>query len=85
MAALYSALLTNAPNLSQVEPVYDWLADLRWHWSGAYRIEHPRPDRWTARRLDDGQALVAATPGQLRDLIMRDYFTRPVPRDLPRA
>jgi len=59
------------------------LDDLRWHWGDAYRIAHPRPDRWMAARRDDGTVLMAAAPDQLRDLINRDYLARPVPRDLP--
>jgi hypothetical protein len=59
------------------------LPELQEHWSGAYRIAHPRPDRWTAARRDDGTVLVAGTPDQLRQLILTDYFARPVPRDLP--
>jgi hypothetical protein len=56
------------------------LADLRWHYSGAYVITHPAPDVWLAQRCDDDTTLRADTPDALRDLIRVDYGQRPVPR-----
>jgi hypothetical protein len=56
------------------------LHDLRWHWGGAYAILHPRPDVWIASRRDNWETLRAESPGELRDKIHVDYFTRKVPR-----
>jgi hypothetical protein len=55
------------------------LADLRHHWSGAYEITEAL-GAWRAVRLDNQRALVAADPGELRDLIRADYAANPVPR-----
>lgn len=57
------------------------LAYLRWHYSGAYVIQHPAPDVWLAQRTDDNTTLTAETPDGLLDLIRVDYAERPVPRD----
>jgi hypothetical protein len=56
------------------------LADLRWHYSGAYVINHPAPDVWIAQRTDDNTTLHAETPNALRDLMRADYAENPVPR-----
>ncbi len=55
--------------------------DLDFHWGGAYAIA-VGDDGWVARRLDDGQPLVASSPEELRALIVADYSAQPVPRDL---
>jgi hypothetical protein len=57
------------------------LRDLDFHWGGAYAIGIGE-DGWVARRLDDGQPLVAGSPEELRALIVADYSAQPVPRDL---
>jgi hypothetical protein len=55
------------------------LADLRWHYSGAYVINHPAPDVWVAQRTDDSTTLRAGTPDGLLDLIRVDYAENPCP------
>jgi hypothetical protein len=57
------------------------LRDLDFHWGGAYAIA-AGSDGWVARRLDDGEPLVAGSPEELRALIVADYSAQPVPRDL---
>lgn len=59
----------------------DPLVELRWHWGSAYVISHPAPDMWVAQRRDTRKTLRAGTPAALRELILADYFARPVPRD----
>jgi hypothetical protein len=56
------------------------LASLRWHYSGAYVVNHPAADVWIAQRTDDNTTLRASTPDGLLDLIRVDYGERPVPR-----
>ena len=57
------------------------LAYLRWHYSGAYVVNHPAPDVWIAQRTDDDNAtLRASTPDGLLDLIRVDYAENPVAR-----
>jgi hypothetical protein len=56
------------------------LAELRWHWSSAYAITHPRLRTWLAERRDTHEVLRAATADELLDLIRDDYADRPVPR-----
>jgi hypothetical protein len=54
---------------------------LRYDWGDAYDIG---VDEWQARRKDGKGGLIeAATPDQLRRLIIEDYTFLPVPRDLP--
>ena len=36
------------------------LADLRWHYTGAYVIQHAAPDVWTAQRTDNNGTLRAS-------------------------
>jgi hypothetical protein len=55
------------------------LEDLRWHWGGAYDISEGS-GAWRAVRADNQVALVAASAGELHDLIRADYAARPVPR-----
>ena len=57
------------------------LADLDFHWGGAYEIA-AGAGGWVARRQDDGRPLIAGSPDELRALILADYSARPVPRDL---
>lgn len=57
------------------------LDDLSWHWGEAYDLAVTRAG-WIAKRLDNGRALVAASPSGLRELIIGDYAAQPVPRDL---
>jgi hypothetical protein len=57
------------------------LADLDFHWGGAYDVA-AGAGGWMARRRDDGRPLVAGSPDELRALILADYSARPVPRDL---
>jgi hypothetical protein len=54
------------------------LADLRWHWDGAYRIWWD--EKFRAARLDDGAALTAETADDLRELIRGNYRRRHVQR-----
>ena len=56
---------------------------LRWHWGEAYRIHFFEPDRWMAQRRDDGDALTAQTPLDLRDKIVANYRAKPVGRLTP--
>jgi hypothetical protein len=56
---------------------------LRYDWGDAYDIGVD-DDQWQARRKDSkGGVIEAATPDQLRKLIIEDYTFLPVPRDLP--
>jgi hypothetical protein len=57
------------------------LADLDFHWGGAYDVA-AGAGGWVASRRDDGRPLVAGSPDELRALILADYSARPVPRDL---
>ena len=54
------------------------LADLRWHWDEAYDITWD--GKFRAKRLDDGGELEAGTAAELRELIIRNYSERRVPR-----
>ena len=76
-------LLSLLIHLSYADRVKDPLSDLRWHWGGAYLIEHPAPDEWTAQRRDGRGTLRADGPVLLREMITADYTARPAPRDLP--
>lgn len=59
----------------------DSLGELRFHWSGAYRINYlPGNDTWIAQRADDGATLTADSAFALREAIKADYAERPVPR-----
>jgi hypothetical protein len=58
------------------------LDDLRWHWGSACIISRLEPDVWVAQRRDTQKTLRAATPAGLRELILADYFTCPVPRGI---
>ena len=56
------------------------LADLQWHWGGAYLITG-MSGRWLAQRRDNGQTLTASDPVRLRELITEDYAEQPVSRE----
>jgi hypothetical protein len=56
------------------------LEDLSWNWGGAYDLAVTRAG-WVAKRLDNGRALVAASAGELRELIVADYAAEPVSRE----
>jgi hypothetical protein len=57
------------------------LADLRFHWGGAYLIEHLGPDVWVAQRRDKSRGTLGAkTPAGLLVKIRDDYAAQPVPR-----
>jgi hypothetical protein len=56
--------------------------DLRRNWGGAYEITAD-PGVWRAKRRDSQVALIATSPGKLRDLITANYTARPVPRSCP--
>jgi hypothetical protein len=58
------------------------LASLRWHWSGAYLICHPGLHVWVAQRRDTRETLRAGSSEALREAILADYFSHPVPRRL---
>ena len=58
----------------------DALAHLQFHWGGAYGIAGAT-GTWVARRRDNGRLLNAASPDQLRELMIRDYGDQPVPRE----
>lgn len=60
----------------------DDLDDLQWHWSGAYAICHPGPDRWVAQRLDNRETLRAESAHELQEVIRQDYALMPVPRGI---
>jgi hypothetical protein len=55
------------------------LAELQFHWGSAYRLSY-EAGIWTAGRRDTGEALTAATAGELLRLTRDDYRVRPVPR-----
>jgi hypothetical protein len=48
------------------------LHDLDHHWGEAYDLALTRAG-WVAKRLDNGRALVASGPEELRELIIADY------------
>lgn len=54
---------------------------LDFHWGQAYDLAVAHAG-WIARRLDNGRALVAPSPGVLRALIVRDYIADPVKREV---
>ena len=56
------------------------LEDLSWNWGRAYDLAVTRAG-WVAKRLDNGRALVAASAGDLRDLIVADHAAEPVSRE----
>ena len=58
------------------------LNDLDGRWGETYDLA-VTGDGWVAKRLDNGRSLVAASPAELRALIVADYAATPVPRHLP--
>lgn len=56
------------------------LDNLSWHWGEAYDIAVTRAG-WVAKRLDNGDALVAPGPDELRAAMTADYAACPVPHD----
>lgn len=58
------------------------LADLHWHWDGAYAFAWD-DGKFTATRADDGAVITAGTLLDLKLAVQHDYAARPVPRDLP--
>ena len=55
------------------------LAELRWHWDSAYKIDCG-DGAWTARWIDGTDILTADTADELRELIRADDFARSGPR-----
>jgi hypothetical protein len=58
------------------------LADLRWHYHGAYVI-NGGDNVWVATRTDNGRSLFADTAEALLTKIRLDYAAKPVPRPEP--
>jgi hypothetical protein len=56
------------------------LADLRWHWDGAYQFGHDGQRYW-ARRSDNGLTISDPDPATFRELVRLDYIRQPVLRD----
>lgn len=56
------------------------LDDLDQRWGEAYDLAFTAAG-WVAKRLDNGQALVAANPGKLHMLIAADNAASPVRRN----
>ena len=54
------------------------LADLCWHWGGAYEIDWAGV--FQAVRRDNGLVLTTVSANELRTLIRSDYTRHPVPR-----
>jgi hypothetical protein len=67
------------PHVAEIEHA---LADMRWHWDGAYRFGHDGVRYW-ACRSDSGAAVCNPDLATFRELVRRDYIRQPVPRDLP--
>jgi hypothetical protein len=63
------------------EPPQDPLGQLQFGWGSAYQITGAA-ERWVARRRDNGRLLNAASPDELRGLLLRDYQDQPVPREV---
>ena len=55
------------------------IADLAWHWEGAYRITYS-DGRFIAQRTDNRETLTADNAIELRDKIIDDYCANPIPR-----
>jgi hypothetical protein len=63
------------------EAPQDALGRLQWSWGSAYGIAGGW-HTWVARRRDNGRLLNAASPDELRALIIRDYQDQPIPREV---
>lgn len=57
------------------------LNNLRYHWGEAYEISWGS-GVWRAVRMDNRVSLVATAPEELRELMISDYASHPVPRDI---
>lgn len=58
------------------------LAELEFHWGGAYVIGRDGNGTWWAARRDRiGEVITATSAEELHALIRADYNTRPVPRE----
>jgi hypothetical protein len=55
------------------------LADLRYHWDGAYTFGHDDLHYW-ARRADNGELITDPDPSTFRRKVQADYRRCPVPR-----
>lgn len=60
--------------------VSEALAELIWHWGGAYVIAQTGPHTWLAARRDGRGAVHANDAEGLYLAIRRDYAARAVPR-----
>jgi hypothetical protein len=56
------------------------LADLRWHWDGAYLFGHDGARYW-ACRTDNGTMISEPNLAEFRKMIRLDYIHQPVPRN----
>jgi len=56
------------------------IADLAWHWDGAYRISWA-DGRFIAQRTDNRETLTADSAMELRRKMGDDYSANPIPRD----
>ena len=56
------------------------VAELRWHWDGAYQFGHDGYRFW-ARRTDNGNVISDPDLPTFRQVIRMDYIRHPVPRD----
>lgn len=61
--------------------VQDELAELRYHWGGAYQFWTAQ-GTWFAQRADNLRIIRADSPGTLRQKIILDYGRKPVPREV---
>ncbi|HLX48422.1 MAG TPA: hypothetical protein VKS82_08820 [Streptosporangiaceae bacterium] len=57
------------------------LEALRWHWGEVYEIGVDDGQWWYRRRDGKGGTETAATPDELRAMIITDYTIMPVPRE----
>jgi hypothetical protein len=55
------------------------VAELRWHWDGAYQFGHDGYRFW-ARRADNGNVISDPDLSTFRKMVRMDYCHHPVPR-----